>query len=297
MTDIFNLDDLFTYADAAPLEASEEARLIRIAQSPTVGDFQLEAIVEEAQLALLQAYGPVLRSTVGRFITTNFSETSRGALDVEDLRSIALAAFLEVIRDHDPEKGGRLAGIVSQRITRGLTDEFSEVSAVEVPGRTVRRFYGILREADGDVQEARDLAPSREMTHATFDAVLAAVGVASIDHIRELHLHGSEGGSSDGGDWVVMAPVFAPSPVVDVEDRILCDAALRACDDDEHRVVSLQYGFQAVVEVVDGQRVQVDRLPSDREIGDILGMTRPTVQRRGKSALTKMRKSLGVTVR
>lgn len=279
MTDIFNLDDLFTYADAAPLSEADEAAAIEAAQ---LGD-------EAATLSLLEAYGPVLRSTVGRFITTNFSETSRGALDVEDLRSIALTAFLEVIRDHDPEKGGRLAGIVSQRITRGLTDEFSEVSAVEVPGRTVRRFYGILREADGDVQAARDLAPSREMTHATFDAVLAAVGAESLESRLEIV-------NGVGYVEVEVSPVFAPSPVVDVEDKILADAALRACTDDEHRVVSLQYGFQAVVEIVDGQRVQVDRLPSDREIGDILGMTRPTVQRRGKSALVAMRKSLGVTL-
>lgn len=275
---LFNLDDLFTYADAAPLSLDDEIAAIEAAQ---LGD-------DSATVALLTAYGPVLRSTVGRFITSNFSETSRGALDQDDLRSIALTAFLEVIRDHDASKGERLAGVVSQRITRGLTDEFSEVSAVEVPGRTVRRFYGILREADGDINAARDLAPLREMTHATFDAVLAAVSADSIDHTIE----------ADRADnrESTYAPVFSPSPVVDVEDKILADAALRACDDDEHRVVSLQYGFQAVVEIVDGQRVQVDRLPSDREIGDIIGMTRPTVQRRGKSALSKMRKALGVTV-
>ena len=274
---LFNLDALFTYADAAPLTVEDEVAAIAAAQ---LGD-------ESATLALLEAYGPVLRSAVGKFVTGNFAETSRGALDLEDLRAIALTAFLEVIRDHDPEKSVRLAGVVSQRITRGLTDEFSEVSAVEVPGRTVRRFYGILREADGDVQAARDLAPSREMTHATFDAVAAAVSAESLDYSVD---------AADSNREGEFAPVFAATPVADVEDRILADAALRACDDDEHRVVSLQYGFSPVVEIVDGERVHVDRLPSDREIGDILGMTRPTVQRRGKSALTKMRKALCVNV-
>jgi DNA-directed RNA polymerase specialized sigma subunit len=277
MSEIFNLDALFTYSDAAPLPEADEVAAIEAAQ---LGD-------ESATLALMEAYGPALRAAVSRFSGLVEGDAP---IDPEDARMTAVSGFMEALHAHDPAKGSRLAGTVAQYVNEALTEATKTTRpALSVPKRTLSRFFGILREAEGDVAAARDLAPSREMTHATFDQILAAARPGSIEALRD-----PSGAGTELRDLVAQ-PVFTPSPVVDVEDRILADAALRACDDDEHRVVSLQYGFSPVVEFVDGQRVQVDRLPSDREIGDIIGMTRPTVQRRGKSALTKMRKALGVT--
>lgn len=281
---LFNLDTLFAYADAAPLEAAEEARLILIAQG-SAAVFGAEG-VEEAQLTLLQAYGPALRSAVSRFTST---ATGQSVLDVEDARMTAVSGFMEALHAHDPAQSDRLASTVVQHVSHALTQAATSAGGgFSVPKRTLTRFFGIMAEADSDLETALALAPRREMAADTFMSIYRSLGADSIEDLREE--------AAAGGGNFAASPVFAPSPVVDVEDRILCDAALRACDDDEHRVVSLQYGFQAVVEIVDGERVQVDRLPSDREIGDILGMTRPTVQRRGKSALTKMRKALCVTV-
>lgn len=277
MTDIFNLDALFTYADAAPLDLADEIAAIEAAQ---LGD-------EAATLRLMEAYGPALRAAVSRF--SGLLEND-APIDTDDARMTAISGFMEALHSHDPAQGDRLAGIVAQYVNEALTEVTKATRpALSVPKRTLSRFFGILREADGDVRAAREMAPSREMSPATFDQILAAARPGSIEALRDPN--------GDGSDFrdLVASPVFTTSPVVDVEDRILTDAALRACDDDEHRVISLQFGFSPVVEIVDGERVTVDRLPSDREIGDIIGMTRPTVQRRGKSALTKMRKALGVS--
>lgn len=274
---LFNLDALFAYTVSAPLAAEDEATLVRTVQAGEDHD-------GSATMTILHAYGSPIRAAVSR---TSSLKDVPNPLDVEDARMVAIQGALEAIRAHDPAKG-RLAGTINAYVADAIKREGG--AATSVPPRTLTRFFGILREADGDIGTARELAPSREMATATFDQVLAAVRPDSIDALRD-----PDGEGYDLRE-IAAQPVFASSPVVDVEDRILCDAALRACDDDEHRVVSLQYGFSPVVEIVDGERVQVDRLPSDREIGDILGMTRPTVQRRGKSALVSMRKALCVNV-
>lgn len=285
MSEIFNLDALFTYSDAAPLPEADEVAAIEAAQ---LGD-------ESATLTLMTAYGPVLRDIVQEFkgglpdgqLSARQGDYAEPSSLLADLRQAAVLGFMEALQAHDPEKSTRLAAIVRQYVRNAVAVEANGRSAFEIPKRTLTRFFGIMEEADADFETALALAPSREMTRETFVTIYRTLGADSIEDLREE--------AAAGGSQLLAQPVFTPSPVVDVEDRILADAALRACDDDEHRVVSLQYGFSPVVEFVDGQRVQVDRLPSDREIGDIIGMTRPTVQRRGKSALTKMRKALGVT--
>ena len=292
---LFDLDTLFTYAAAEPLTEAAEAAAITAAQA---GD-------EAATLQLLAAYGPVLRSTVAEYkggladgqLSARQGDYSEPSSLLADLRQAALLGFMEALQAYDPAKGARLAGIVRQYINDAVGIEANGRSAFEIPKRTLTRFFGIMAEADNDLEAALALAPKREMAADTFMTIYRSLAADSLESLLDSDTtSGSISGPGTRSDRTSTSPVFAPSPVVDVEDRILCDAALRACDDDEHRVVSLQYGFQAVVEIVDGDRVQVDRLPSDREIGDILGMTRPTVQRRGKSALGKMRKALSVTV-
>lgn len=259
------LDELFTYSDVdhSIADENEEAAIIEAAQA---GD-------EIAALSLMNAYGRALRSAVARFTSAGLV----GGVPVEDLRSAAIVAFLEVIAEHDPALNPRLAGRVSTRLIAALAKEASGVTSFTIPERTLSRFYGILREADGDVEVALDSVGDYGMSRETFLQVLAAIrGTDSLD-----------GHSEDGADVphvsTTATPLFSPAPVVDVEDKILVDMAFAAVEDEEARICELAYGF-----------TEYEPVP-DAEIAHRLDMTRPTVQHKRGKALSKMRKALGAT--
>lgn len=256
------LDQIFAYTDAdLSVSALEEAALIASAQA---GD-------DGAKMRLVSAYGPALRSAVSRFAKGIDSSD----LSLDDLQSAALVALLELIETHDPAVSPRLAGRVAQHLAAALGEEFTTAAAFTVPSRTLKRFYGILKAADGDVETAEGLAPDHGMTRETFRDVLSAVrGTTSLDAGSD------EDGESERGD---AKPVVSASPIVDVEDRILVDLAFRAVEDDEERICRLAYGF-----------TEYDPQP-DAEIAHRMGLTRPTVQRKRAKALGSMRKALGVT--
>lgn len=259
------LDQLFTYSEAVTLTEPEEVALIESAQA---GD-------EAAYLRLLEAYGPALRSAVG---------SASKIIDAEEAQATALVAFAEILSSHDARNPDYEDGRLAPRLTPHLKDSLglavSGSYAFRVPKRSLTRYLGILKEAEGDVAAARDLAPSRAMSVETFDAIHAAAGTASLDERLE-GAFASEAGHAEPG--MNETPLFSPTPIVDIEDRMLVKAAFRAVDDDSARIVELAYGF-----------TEYDPVP-DAEIAHRLGLTRPTVQRRRGKALDSMRKALGVT--
>ena len=269
--------DVFTYSDTSEhaLTEAEEAEAIAAAQA---GD-------EAATERLLMAYGPALRAAVSNFATGvkagrnpwgGEAGIGTSSFEVADVQGAALVGFLETIREHDPAVSPRLAGTIRRRIAREIADLYASTMPFAVPERTLSRFYGILREAEGDDALAEALAPERGMDPATFRAVFAAVrGTSSLDRLQA---EADETGAS-------LAPtaIFAPSPIVDVEDRVLVDLAFRAVEDDEERICRLAYGF-----------TEYDPQP-DAEIAHRMGLTRPTVQRKRGKALDKMRKAIGAT--
>lgn len=259
------IEQIFTYAEAAPLTESEEVEAIAAAQA---GD-------EDATMRLLVAYGPALRSAVSGVQSLTDGDAP---VDLDDARMTAVEGALTALREHDPAAGPRLAGTIRQHVSDALKRAFADSRpALQVPARTLSRFFGILREVDGDVEAARALAPEREMLATTFDTILAAARPGSIEALRDPN------GDGDVRD-LVAEPVYVTSPVVDVEDAILVEAAFRAVDDEGERICRLSYGFTEYEPV------------ADAEIGHRMGLTRPTVQRKRAKALDSMRKALGVTL-
>lgn len=271
--------EIFSYTDAdLSLDEATEAQLIADAQT---GD-------TAAKSRLIEAYGPALRAAArnfGRGVVDGRSPYAgdygmgNSEIDTDDLQSTALVGFLSLIEDHDPEKSPRLAGRVAPYLARFLADEFSAVSAFTVPTRTLSRFYGILKAAEGDAARAETLAGEYGMSVDVFRDVYAAVrGTGSLDAFEHEEL------TSGSSTSATASPVFTPSPVVDVEDRILVDMAFAAMDDDEARVCELYYGF-----------TEYEPVP-DAEIAHRTGASRPAVQRKRTKALKKSRLALGVAL-
>ena len=231
---------------------------------------------------LLLAYAPLIRKLVGTHRHAGGARTAAGmsSHDVDDLRGSALLGFMEAVHAFDPEVHVRLAAVVGGHLADALRATGSApASALSIGPRTLKRFFGIVREAGGDMVAAEALATEREMTPDTFRAIRSALR----DGESYDSLQASEG--VDGGVREIEASPLQygdTEPIRDVEDAILAAAAFRSVDATEGEVCRKAYGFE-------------DRDPiSDAEIAEELGMSRATAQRTRTRALDKMRSALGV---
>ena len=263
------LADVFDRGQTIPqtLSREEEAAVIADAKAGS----------SDAIVTLIRLYGQALRNATARH---------RETLGAEEAQAVALAALVEAV--HTSQPGERLAVVIGTMLRSALTDAASANSGFTVPPRTVKRFFSILRAANGDTALAADLAPSYEMTRETFLAVLDAV--RHVDSIDDAQGNRSEAYTANGGGFAEesgwarrddVRPIHAAQQIADAEDADLVDLAFDAVDGLEEEVVRLAYGFSDYEPV------------ADAEIGFRLGYSRPKVQRVRSSALDKMRVAVG----
>lgn len=234
---------------------------------------------DAATLKLLYAYACALRKVSGRYRGAG-GAWAGGPWDsglAADRRMAAVEGFLEALYAFDLDGiHSRLAATVEGYVANSISTAVVAPVAMNVPERTLKRFYSILRKADGDPVKGAILAPRYSMTAETFNSVLTALrGTRSLDDPGD--------DAPNGGPSRIEASVCGPDYYDDVEDRLLVEAAFAAVDDLEEEVCRLAYGFS-----------DCDPIP-DSEVGYRLGLSRPKVQRVRASALGKMRDAVGVT--
>ena len=253
-----------------PLAPAEEAALIERAQSGA----------EDAHFALLRQYAPAIRRAL-----RGFAET----VEPEDAEQEVYVAFLELLATHDPAKNPTLAGRVVQKFREMLSETApSGASGFTVPARTMKRYLAILKKADGDLAEARRIAPEHDMKVSTFDAVTAASRTDS--------LSSPEDGETDYRE----APTYAVDggeerdPFEEALDAELVALAFAVTTPEETTVVRQAYGFEPAV--VDGHEMRPEgHAPlSDALVALSVGLSRPKTQRVRTGALVKMRDALEV---
>lgn len=235
----------------------------------------------EALDALWQAYQP----TIGR-VLRQFRQSDT---EIEDLRQEAYVAFLGLIDEHDPSVTDRLAGRVYTYLDVRLTAAVGrQTSHWSIPPRTLRRYFGILRRADHDVTAGAALAPNFAMTSETFLNIAAVInGTGSLSGYAE----------DDEQERVVTnvqrAEIVGAEPkdaFLDADDALLAQTARKALDPEQRNIIDLAFGFIPVE--YDG--AIIDPPVSDAIVGEVIGMTRPTVQRKRTAALKTMREALGL---
>lgn len=248
---------------------------------------------EGATCALLLAYAPVLRDVAARYRYSQAPTSWDGqgqATDRDELRQAAVLGLLEAIRAHDPTKGHRLAGTAPQYVASAAAESMADAVPVTVPSRTVRRFFGIIRRAGGDLLAGEALAPSFKMSCDTFRAVAQAIGAVRLE---ELELRGAE------GTEVVASPLWDDvDAFAAAEDRIMVEVAFGAVEADERRVTRLYYGFETRDPLLSDERVawhlNVEALGEERvEHGESV-TSRASSQRTRTRALRKMRDALAL---
>lgn len=265
------LSDIFDRrATTGTLPLKEEREAIHAARS---GD-------QAATQKLLYAYAYALREASGMYRRAGGARAD-GHGDfglVADLRMAAVEGFLDALYAFDLDgPHSRLAATVEGYVANSMSTTVVAPVAMNVPERTLKRFYSILRKADGDPVKGATLASQYSMTAETFASVLAAVrSTQSLDGPGD-----ETGGSSDGPDRCDVQ-IVGQDYYADVEDKLLVEAAFAAVDDLEEAVCRLAYGFS-----------DYGPIP-DAEVGHRLGLSRPKVQRVRASALRKMRNAVGI---
>lgn len=259
------LADIFDRRIEKRLSLEEERALIATAKD---GD-------DDAKLQLLYAYAPALRNGLTWY--KRALPSSPSAADLEDVKTDAVLGLLEAIDAVDLDVHNRLAAIASQNIRHTVAAAAKSVTGFTVPERTLNRFFGIMREAEGNEYAAAAMAPKYKMTTETFLAVLSAVrNVTSYD-----------ADDSTDEDTRYSPATLSASPIWDAtlseEDAELAAAAFDAVDDLEESVCRLAYGFETYGSPV-----------ADVEVGHRLGFSQSKTQRVRSAALGKMREALAV---
>ena len=257
-----------------PITAAQEAALVLQAQDGNEG----------AVIYLMRLYAPALRNAVRRV---------HGGMDQADVEQEVALAFLALVKAHDPSTG-RLAGRVAAYLADGVAEAASRENFMLVPARSVKRFFRILKEADGDLALGARLAAEggREMDPATF---LDIARVLSADSIEGL----TDRADADGSTGAHSARSLT-APAVDgylaVEDLIVVDALLALLDERETPIIRFSYGFDSLPlsaeEAKEGAartREEGAAVANDSVVARHLGMTRGTVQRVRSQALATMR--------
>lgn len=257
--------DIFDRRAEKRLSLEEERVTLAAAQ---LGD-------EDAKIAIFYAYAAALRNGVKWY--TRAQSSVPQAADLDDVRQSAVMGLLEAIQKFDPEKYNRLAAIAAQHITSAVSHLSQDASGFSVPETSMKRFFKILRAADGNVFEATRLAPTMEMRTETFLAILSAIrNVEGLEALTD----GTDDGLAAGRE-VEVRSLFADN-VAEAEDAVLVELAFDAVDDLERTVCRLSYGFD-----------DYEPIP-DVEVAHRLGLSRPKTQRVRAGALGKMRQALGV---
>jgi DNA-directed RNA polymerase specialized sigma subunit len=220
---------------------------------------------EAAYEALLADFVPNLRA---------LSRAFADRIGRDEAEAAALLGFVEAVAAYDPEEdpdGVGVVAILSGYVRESLAASAGVTMPFTVPDRTAKRFWGILRQAEGDPLKAAALAPSRDMAEDTFRSLYALMrGTSSLESWADTE---AAGGDSFYG-WSVEA--------ASVEDRFDVARAFDAVDDLESSIVKAAYGF-------------TDYRPmSDAEIAEEgWAGSRSKVQRVRAGALAKMRVALG----
>lgn len=248
---------IFQTGDGLHITAEVEAELLAAARG---GD-------QDAGEALMLAYAGAIASAAG----------GRGAkVTQEDAEAALMSAFWEHAMGTPEDR--RIGHGLPLALRHAINDAWAEGLCADVPYRTARRYFGLIRRAGGDVELAASMAPDYDMSVDTFWAVYYLM--------RPL-------GSSEGTD--LYGDAHAELYSVAESDYQLAHTALDAVEGVERDVATHAYGFASGEPMSDGEvaeAISERDLPRAAFEGGQRSISRPSVQRARARALDTMREAL-----
>lgn len=213
--------------------------------------------------------------TAFRRAIRNAASKTKRAEGREEAESVATEAFFQAVRDFDLTlRTGfhqMLPGILRHAVA--LHDRTDD--AVHVPGVAMARYWRLLHDHSGDANAAYEAANA---SHHTDGVLLSQAAFLAIHNI----IRGIE--DADALDLSEALAGADPAAAVSWMFSALDDAQ-------KETILRLHFGFDDLV--TENLRVTAgfrsgERL-SDREAAPLVGLTRPTTQRRREAAISEMR--------
>lgn len=247
---------------------------------------------QNAQLQLLRNYLPLMLSELRKTTSARQSggTTTRNGIEDDDLRMACIEAFYAALGEWREGFAPRLGGSLRPVLRRFLYDENGTLNALNVPGRTRRKFLSFVSAANGDLTAGRALAIAGGMDGETFDAIVRADAISVTQSgvaIRiEAGMETGDGrfstynGSLAMNEYVGGEPAANEPRQVQAEVMVDTQRALAVLNERERQVIGILYG-------IDGETL------SERDAAEATGISRSTLQRLHKSALVKMHAAIG----
>lgn len=214
-----------------PLSETDEANLIMDAQAGN----------ERAMERLMDAYAPLIEGTAFRY-------THDGEFD--DALQEARLAFIQIVNEHDFDKGQGLRTYVKARMGHELRDSLSASNGqFSIPTRTVQLFYQVYNAADGDLTLGAQIAPNYEMASSTFLSIADMLHTGSLDAAT----YETEDGHAsvlDTFDGAPLGGAVEGDQYERVLDRMTARGIMQDAESPEHlRIIEKTYGFDGDLEV------------------------------------------------
>lgn len=237
-----------------------------------------------ATMSVLREHMGVLMREVAHSVrlVTNNGFAANSADIVDDITSDAIQVFFRVLESFDPERAGRshFGGLLKAALRRdeNMNSAINRTRALRVPVAVAARRAAAIKEAGGDLELARTLARKHRITPETFDAV-NRVYATGVELDREWE-------SSKEAPTGAAVADYSMAVAVDERGYIRMDTLI----DTARALDALDFTSRIIVESAFGLNGQPQQ--SNAEIGETLGMSRWSVQRRIDSAMLVMRNIL-----
>jgi RNA polymerase sigma factor (sigma-70 family) len=219
---------------------------------------------KDAVHTLMRRVKPLIRKAVNHVIGSG----STVKVHKEDLYQEGYLTLWRVLPKYDRSKG-RFDTFIYRSVRGDVARAAGYLyRGFHLPHDYLARYRKAMNAADGDPNVARQLAVEQGlMTADTFDAMDAAVR----------RTWSTERDNSEGTYTVDVVDQYAhvEQTVVDKATRQTVHAAMAQLSEKERRVLELTFGF-------DGEAL------SDREAGNLLGITRQAVQRTRTKAQARL---------
>lgn len=219
--------------------------------------------------ALLTQYAPVIKK---------YAAQAPKSVDREEIQGALMLGFMEAVTAFNEVEHSNLAVILPNHLKRALTTVGVHSCSFTIPARSLSRWLGILKKADGDVWEGARIAPDSGMSRSTFLSIHSALrSTNSLDALLS------------AGPYVVHALRIQTQEPVGESDGELVGLVFSERGDDndlnqrEAEVLRRVYGWWTY-----------GSMQTDDAVGVEMGLSRATVQRTRQGALEKARRRLGL---
>jgi RNA polymerase sigma factor (sigma-70 family) len=246
---------------------------------------------DAAMTTLLERFSPAISAVVRAVLSSK-----SGLMDEDDAAAICQERFIRAVREHDLSTPGSFSASISPLMRYELLSRIRvDGTLLSVNETVVARYFRLMHKHNNDVRaayaECLGSETSTDVNAATFLSIHRALSIMET-------LDWSAG--DDECDFSSREAAFIDAAErfdEQIANRDLVRWLFAQVSDREAQILRLRFGFSDLAtenlrSAAGFRNDHSDMVLSDREVAQILGSTRPTVQRAQARAISTMRAAM-----